>query len=522
MATSKLSEKPVVTILDDEVRIFITTKEDVDGDKVDSIRRTTFPAFIEMLKANGIDKSHFDEMRYDADTGMLHIMLNSKDVIAPCYIGKFAEVNENGVIPDKFLPEFNKGGTLYANNVPLYGTRFVDVTEDGEIIIREDGSGDYLLTLLEDGTAMAVKVKTHVVNSLDNDSETKALSAKQGKILAGFIGKVGELLTTTKTNVVEAINELFNSLDAHKNAANNPHAVSKSQIGLDNVDNVKQASKADFEAHTSNTANPHKVTKAQVGLGNAENTADKDKEVLSATKLKTARKINGVDFDGTGDITIEDNTKIPLSQKGAAGGIATLNDNGQVPAAQLPSYVDDTIEGTLATFPKPGESGKIYVDTDTGLTYRWSGSQYVEISKSLALGETSSTAYPGNKGKESAEKIAELQKTSADHTEDIKNLEENKAGLVGGVVPDAQLPHYNKSQNIYVGDKLLYPVVFFDVDSEGNFYLREDGRGEYLLYIPLDGVPRLKYIGNAVTDDVTGVSYSFSISDGKAVLKQIL
>lgn len=192
MATTKLSEKPVVTILDDEVRIFITTQEDVDGDMVDSIRRTTFPAFIEMLKKRGIDKSHFNEMRYDADTGMLHVLLNSKDVISPCYIGKFAEVDEN------------------------------------------------------------------------------------------------------------------------------------------------------------------------------------------------------------------------------------------------------------------------------------------------------------------------------------------KADLVGGVVPDAQLPHYNKSQNIYVGDKLLYPVVFFDVDSEGNFYLREDGRGEYLLYIPLDGVPRLKYIGNAVTDDVTGVSYSFSISDGKAVLKQIL
>lgn len=495
MATTKLTEKPVVNILDDEVRIFITTKEDVDGDKVDSIRRTTFSALIEVLKAKGIDKSHFDEMRYDADSGKLHVLLDGKDVITPCYIGKFAEIDENGVIPDKYLPEFNKGGTLYANGVPLYGTRFVDVTEDGEIIIREDGSGDYLLTLLEDGTAMAVKVKTHVVNSLDNDSETKALSAKQGKILAGFIGKVSELLTTSKENLVSALNEIYQSVTSH----------------------------------LENKGNPHGVTKAQLGLGNVDNTADANKNVLSATKLTTARKINGVSFDGSADITIEDGTKIPTSQKGVAGGVATLNDSGQIPAAQLPSYVDDTIEGTLSTFPKTGESGKIYVDTDTGLIYRWSGSQYVEISKSLALGETSSTAYPGNKGKESAEKIAELQETSAEHTgqisantEKVKDLDENKADLVGGVVPDAQLPYYNKSQNIYVGDKLLYPVVFFDVDSEGNFYLREDGRGEYLLYIPLDGIPRLKYIGNAVTDDVTGVSYSFSISNGKAVLKQIL
>ena len=495
MATTKLSEKPVVTILDDEVRIFITTQEDVDGDKVNSIRRTTFPAFIEMLKKHGIDKSHFNEMRYDADTGMLHVLLNSKDVISPCYIGKFAELDENGVIPEKNLPCFNKSSTLFADGIPLYGTRFVDVTEDGEIIIREDGSGDYLLTLLEDGTATAVKVKTHVVNSLDNDSETKALSAKQGKILAGFIGKVSELLTTSKENLVSALNEIYQSVTSH----------------------------------LENNGNPHGVTKAQLGLGNVDNTADANKNVLSATKLTTARKINGVSFDGSADITIEDGTKIPTSQKGVAGGVATLNDSGQIPAAQLPSYVDDTIEGTLSTFPKTGESGKIYVDTDTELTYRWSGSQYVEISKSLALGETSSTAYPGNKGKESAEKIAELQETSAEHTgqisantKKVKDLDENKADLVGGVVPDAQLPYYNKSQNIYVGDKLLYPVVFFDVDSEGNFYLREDGRGEYLLYIPLDGVPRLKYIGNAVTDDVTGVSYSFSISNGKAILKQIL
>ena len=97
-------------------------------------------------------------------------------------------------------------------------------------------------------------------------------------------------------------------------------------------------------------------------------------DVRSATKLKTPRKINGVNFDGTADITIEDDTKIPLSQKGVAGGVAELNESGLIPSAQLPSYVDDTIEGTLATFPEIGESGKIYVDTSTNLTYRWSGS----------------------------------------------------------------------------------------------------------------------------------------------------
>lgn len=85
---------------------------------------------------------------------------------------------------------------------------------------------------------------------------------------------------------------------------------------------------------------------------------------------------------------------------------ANLSDNGKVPANQLPSYVDDVLEyGTFNTFPTTGEDGKIYVAQDTNLTYRWSGTRYVEISQSLALGETSSTAYPGDKGKQLSEDL---------------------------------------------------------------------------------------------------------------------
>lgn len=87
------------------------------------------------------------------------------------------------------------------------------------------------------------------------------------------------------------------------------------------------------------------------------------------------------------------------NQKGAANGIATLDSTGKVPSAQLPSYVDDVLEyNAKANFPVTGESGKIYVDTATNLTYRWSGSAYVEISASLALGTTSSTAFRGDYG----------------------------------------------------------------------------------------------------------------------------
>lgn len=132
--------------------------------------------------------------------------------------------------------------------------------------------------------------------------------------------------------------------------------------------------------HIADTSNPHSVTKAQVGLGNVDNTEDSVKNVLSATKLTTVRNINDVAFDGTGDITVYDNTKIPITDKGVANGVAALGSDGKIVASQLPSYVDDVLEyNTLTEFPVVGEGGKIYVALDTNKVYRWSGSAYIYI-----------------------------------------------------------------------------------------------------------------------------------------------
>ena len=430
---------------------------------------------------------------------------------------------------------------VYIDGIPVYGCRFFDIDEVGNAVLREDGGGEYLLTVLENGEILLRKLVTRIADTLESDNEKEALSARQGKILNALIVALSETLTDEDTKLSEAVNALLESLSTHTGDKNNPHGTNKTQVGLGNVDDVKQASKAEFDTHTSNTKNPHKVTKVQLELGNVDNTADADKNVLSATKLTTARKINGVSFDGSKDITIADDTKIPVTEKGAAGGVAELDVNGKVPSSQLPSYVDDTIEGTLATFPATGESGKIYVDTDTNLTYRWSGTRYIEISKSLALGETASTAYAGNKGKKNAEDIVSLKErmTSAENNKadteyvdgelekkvdkETYNAEMSvKVDLVDGIVPDEQLPYYNKAQNVYVDGVLLYPTTFVDVDENGEVYLRADGGGEYLLYVSLDGIPRIRYMGNAITDDVTGVSYSLTVSNGAAVLKQII
>ena len=101
--------------------------------------------------------------------------------------------------------------------------------------------------------------------------------------------------------------------------------------------------------------------------------------------------------------------------KGNPGGFAELDANGKVPSSQLPAYVDDVLEyPTLADFPTAGTSGTIYIALDTNLTYRWSGTAYVEISPSLALGETPSTAYRGDRGK-----------TAYDHATDPNRLTKN-------------------------------------------------------------------------------------------------
>ena len=92
-------------------------------------------------------------------------------------------------------------------------------------------------------------------------------------------------------------------------------------------------------------------------------------------------------------------TPLNSTLKGANNGVAELDANGKVPSSQLPSYVDDVLEyAELSSFPTTGETGKIYIAQDTNKTYRWSGTAYTEISSSLALGTTSSTAYRGDYG----------------------------------------------------------------------------------------------------------------------------
>lgn len=120
---------------------------------------------------------------------------------------------------------------------------------------------------------------------------------------------------------------------------------------------------------------------------------------------------------------VTNDAQVKRSEMGHADGVATLDSAGKVPAAQLPSYVDDVIEGYYSggkfytskdssgnySGVITGETGKIYVNLNDSKTYRWSGTAYAVISETLALGETSSTAYAGNKGAANASEIEKIK-----------------------------------------------------------------------------------------------------------------
>ena len=144
-------------------------------------------------------------------------------------------------------------------------------------------------------------------------------------------------------------------------------------------------------------------------------------QALNALEERDSVLLNGLDNkvskstidQPNGVAGLDGNSKIKISA------LPIMNSNNTaIDSSYLPSYVDDTIEGYFYNnkFYKEsahiteitGESGKIYVDLSTNKTYRWSGSSFVEISASLALGETSSTAYPGDKGKANAENLAKI------------------------------------------------------------------------------------------------------------------
>ena len=160
------------------------------------------------------------------------------------------------------------------------------------------------------------------------------------------------------------------------------------------------------------------------------------------------------------------NGKLSTSLKGSASGLAELDLTGKVPSAQLPSFVDDVIEGYLSsgkfykesahTTEISGESGKIYIDLSTEKTYRWSGSSFVVISDTITLGETSTTAYRGDRGKtaydHSQSTHARIDATKVEKSTTNGNIKINGTETTVYTHPSGTNPHGTTKNDVGLGN----------------------------------------------------------------------
>ena len=224
----------------------------------------------------------------------------------------------------------------------------------------------------------------------------------------------------------------YDNTASQLNATDVKGAIDELKENLDAVTGGGTVTGVKGEAEETYRTGKVNITRANIGLGNVDNTSDMDKPVSTAQQAAIEDAIDGLS-----------STYIPASQKGTPNGVAELDSTGKVPAAQLPSYVDDIIEGTYVnatTFhdtegsPVTPESGKLYIDTTTDKEYRWSGTQFSSIRDGIALGETAETAYAGNKGKANADAIAALQAAQGNYqTKTDETLPTTSKTVVGAI-----------------------------------------------------------------------------------------
>jgi len=143
------------------------------------------------------------------------------------------------------------------------------------------------------------------------------------------------------------VSGLKSTTDIHIGRVDNPHQVTKSQVGLANVDNIQQATKSEFNTHVGNFNNPHQVTKTQVGLGNVTN-----------------------------------DPQVRRDEMGVADGVATLDSNAKVPLNQLPDITKQPtlVFATDQAFTEADtseliEGTKSFV-VETRNAYVWDGAQW--------------------------------------------------------------------------------------------------------------------------------------------------
>ena len=243
--------------------------------------------------------------------------------------------------------------------------------------------------------------KVYIRNLYDNAwGEWKRIYTTSDKPTAGEIGAAASSHTHTKAQITDFPTSMpASDVYAWAKAPTKP-SYTKSEIGLGNVDN---------------TADSAKSVKYATSAGSADAVAWANVSGKPATFAPSAHNHNDLYYTEA-EVDSKLSGKAAASHKHGAADITSVNASaisGVIASANLPSFVDDVVEGYLngGKFYKEkktdgtyateitAESGKIYINLNDSKTYRWSGSAYVVISETIALGETSSTAYRGDRGK---------------------------------------------------------------------------------------------------------------------------
>lgn len=234
------------------------------------------------------------------------------------------------------------------------------------------------IQIAEDGKTISATDTTYV----DATTSTSGLMSATDKT------KLDGVATGAQVNTIETIKVNGNALTPDTNKA---VLISTSNFFIDSLDTTQNTFNAITESIDRASMSIYSSGENDISVS----VSDSSHNMLTR-HLATSNDIRALETK-TEDLK---NSKLDTSLKGAANGVAELDANGKVLTSQLPSFVDDVIEAeNFAALPNEGETGKIYVTLDDNKTYRWSGSAYVEISASLALGETDSTAYRGDRGK---------------------------------------------------------------------------------------------------------------------------
>lgn len=229
-------------------------------------------------------------------------------------------------------------------------------------------------------------------------------------------------------------NEYGTTLNDHTESLEN--IVSRLNILEENKDLINELIEASNTViEDANTA----IENANTALNNVEryenrlSIVERDSKISENNITNNRSKISTLESRTQGLQTIVNNhsNKINDIEQGNRHitNVPYLVDN-LIPSQYLPSYVDDVLEfDNIESFPTSGESGKIYVDKSTNKTYRFSGTQYTEIAASLALGETSSTAYSGDKGKRNRDDINTLLENTNTLNSNINSIQNSISTL---------------------------------------------------------------------------------------------